>query len=287
MSISYDLRKLQLMQLSILKETKRVCELHGYKFYIMNGTCLGAVRHQGAIPWDDDIDIGMYVEDFEQFIQCQNDFGDEFFIQTVDTDPEFKSMIARIRLKNTTIIEKEYQNCDCNQGVFIDIYPLFGYPNNKVIAQLRSWESLLYRLLLADTAPKNHGKVARACGKFIHFIIPNELKKKIIIILKNKLKMADKKSNWVAFLYGMDVHLFSTIKYPRKMFGEPSKLKYEDEFFPGPTDWDGYLKLRYDDYMKLPPEKERHSYHHFEFVDLEHSYLDYRGIKYLKGIDVN
>ena len=75
--------------------------------------------------------------------------------------------------------------------------------------------------------------------------------------------------------------MFSTIKYPRSMFAKPSMLTYEGEIFPAPTDWDGYLKLRYNDYMKLPPKDKQNSYHDFEFVDLDHSYLDYKGIKYL------
>ena len=279
----YDLRRLQLMQLEILKEVKRVCEKHNFKFFIMNGTCLGAVRHHGSIPWDDDIDIGMYAEDFDKFVRCQKDFDSKYFIQTIDTDPEFRTMIARVRLAGTTIIEKEFEDCDCNQGVFIDIYPLFGYPSNKVKAQIRSWESLLYRLLLADSAPKNHGKAAVLVGNTVHKILPKRLKKSMIKNLAKKLRSEPKDSEWVAFLYGMDVHVFSTIKYPRTMFGEPSMLTYEGEMLPGPTDWDSYLKLRYKDYMKLPPKEKQSSYHSFEFVDLDHSYLDYKGIKYLKS----
>ena len=66
-----------------------MCDLRGITFYIMNGTCLGAVRHKGFIPWDDDVDIGMHIKDFERFIQCQNDFQDKFFNQSADTDRDF------------------------------------------------------------------------------------------------------------------------------------------------------------------------------------------------------
>lgn len=282
MKNEYDIRKLQLMQLDILKEVKRVCELHNFTFYIMNGTCLGAVRHHGSIPWDDDIDIGMYAETFDQFVRCQNDFGPDYFIQTVKTDPEFRTMIARVRLKGTTIIEKEFEDCDINHGVFIDIYPLFGYPDNLVLAQIRSWESLLYRLLLADRPPQNHGRAAVLIGMAVHKCIPSGLKKKIIRRIHRRLRSEPNNSRYVAFLYGMDVHLFHTIKYERAWFSKPSKLSYESLMLPGPTDWDSYLKIRYHDYMKLPPKDKRESYHSFEFVDLEHPYQIYKGKKYLR-----
>ncbi|MBR7189908.1 MAG: LicD family protein, partial [Oscillospiraceae bacterium] len=169
---SYDLRRLQLMQLKILKEFVRVCQKHGFRFYIMNGTCLGAIRHGGFIPWDDDIDVGMYAEDYDRFIRCGADFGEEFFLQTIETDPGFKTMIARIRLNGTTILEKDFIDADIHHGVFIDVYPLFGYPEEPVRAQMRSWESLLYRMLLMEEAPRNHGKAAKIVGTVACSVIP-------------------------------------------------------------------------------------------------------------------
>ena len=177
---TYDLRRLQLLQLKILKEFVRVCRKHGLRFYIMDGTCLGAIRHQGFIPWDDDIDVGMYAEDFDRFIRCSEDFGPEYFLQTIETDPEFKTMIARVRLNGTTIIEKDFMNADIHQGVFIDVYPLFGYPSNSVKAQWRSWESLLYRMLLMEEAPRNHGKAAKIAGSLACRAIPRGAQKSLI-----------------------------------------------------------------------------------------------------------
>lgn len=279
---SYDLRRLQLMQLDILKELVRVCQKHGFRFYIMNGTCLGAVRHKGFIPWDDDIDVGMYAEDFDQFINCSDEFGKKYFLQTIKTDPEFKTMIARVRLNGTTLIEKDFRNADIHQGVFIDIYPLFGYPSNPIKAKIRSWESLLYRMLLLEEAPRNHGKIVKIVGTIACRVIPRGMQKKLIEYIHEKLRRESKDSRYVAFLYGMDVHLFSTVKYERAWFGEPTLMQFEDIFLPTPTDYDNYLKIRYSDYMKLPPKEKQNSYHSFEFVDLDCSYTEYRGKKYLK-----
>lgn len=280
---SYDLRRLQLMQLDILKELVRVCDKHDFHFYIMNGTCLGAIRHKGFIPWDDDIDVGMYAEEFDKLIQCSDEFGEKYFLQTIETDSEFKTMIARIRLNGTTIIEKDYMDADIHHGVFIDIYPLFGYPANPVKAKIRSWESLLYRMLLSGDAPKNHGKAAKIIGTVTCGILPKKVQKSIADSIHKKLRSEPENTRYVAFLYGMDVHLFSTIRYERSWFGQPSYVQFEDIVLPAPTDYDSYLKIRYKNYMELPPKEKQNSYHSFEFVDLDHSYTEYKGKKYLIG----
>lgn len=278
---SYDLRRLQLMQLKILKEFIRVCNVHGFRFYIMNGTCLGAIRHKGFIPWDDDIDVGMYVEDFDQLVKCGNEFGADFFFQTIETDPGFKTMIARVRLNGTTLIEKNFINADIHQGVFIDIYPLFGYPQNSIKARILSWESLLYRMLLMGEPPKNHGKVMKIVGSVAFVIIPQKLQEKIIQLIHKKLRNESKKSRYVAFLFGMDVHLFSTIKYERSWFEKPTMVQFEDILLPAPTDYDSYLKVRYNNYMQLPSKEKQNSYHSFEFVNLDQSYIEFKGKKYM------
>lgn len=283
MSNKYDLRRLQLLQLDILKEVKRVCDEHNLTFYIMNGTCLGAIRHKGAIPWDDDIDIGMYVADFDKFVTLQKELDNKYFIQTIDTDPEFCTMIARVRMQGTTIIEKDFEDCDINHGVFIDIYPLFSYPTNPISERILSWKSLVYRLLLAGRPPKNHGILAKKIGNIILRVYSGTKRDKYIRGFHQKLRNGDTRSRYVAFLYGMDVHLFRTIKYERTWFGKPTMVQYENTTMPAPTDWDSYLKIRYNDYMKLPPVDKRSSYHSFEFVDLDNSYERYKGIKYLKN----
>ncbi len=280
---TYDLRRLQLMQLNILKELVRICDNHGFKFYIMNGTCLGAIRHKGFIPWDDDIDVGMYAEEFDQLIKCADEFGEDFFLQTIETDPEFKTMIARIRLNGTTLIEEDFIDADIHQGVFIDIYPLFGYPGNKIKAQKRSWDSLLYRMLLLGEPPRNHGGLVKVLGRMAFTIIPRKAQQKLIGSIHKKLRSESNHTRYVAFLYGMDVHMFSTIKYERTWFGEPTMVQFEDLLLPAPTDYDSYLKIRYNDYMKLPPKEKQNSYHSFEFVDLDNSYLIYKGKKYMRN----
>ena len=276
----YDMKRLQRLQLEILLEIRRVCDLRGITFYIMNGTCLGAVRHKGFIPWDDDVDIGMHIKDFERFIQCQNDFQDKFFIQSADTDRDFKLMIARVRMNGTTLIEKSFAHLDIHQGIFVDIYPLFGYPTNKAAAKIRSLESILYRILLSGETPQNHGISVKIVGNALLALYYGEKRKRTVKKLYARLKGEREDSEKVAFLFGMDVSLFYTIEYQRSWFEKPSIVIFEGYEMPAPTDWDSYLRTRYNDYMKLPPKEKRMAHHGYRLVDLDHSYLDYKGTAY-------
>ena len=119
---------LQKALLEIFKAFVAVCEKHHLRYYLIGGTCLGAVRHKGFIPWDDDIDVGLPREDYEKFIQLQDEFKDTpYFIQTWKSDPKYIYGYAKLRNSNTTYIENFYKHFQFNQGLWIDIFPIDGF----------------------------------------------------------------------------------------------------------------------------------------------------------------
>ena len=127
------LRKVQLLELEIAKELKRICEKNNIKFFFLWGSLLGAVRHQGFIPWDDDMDFGMLREDYEKLIEaCKTDLDERFFLQTWDTDSNYPFSYAKLRLKGTHFIEQFAGNSMLNDGIFIDIFPLDNAPDTCV-----------------------------------------------------------------------------------------------------------------------------------------------------------
>ena len=128
---SYNIKDLQNVELEILLEVDRICKKHGVKYFLVSGTLLGAVRHKGFIPWDDDIDICMPVSDYRKFCKiAQEELGENFFFQSYETD-FYDRWFAKIRKNNTTCIEKVYENSRLHQGVWIDIFPLIGVKNNE------------------------------------------------------------------------------------------------------------------------------------------------------------
>lgn len=119
------LRQLQLSELEILKEFVRICEKHHLKYVLTGGTLLGAVRHGGFIPWDDDIDVAMLRADYDRFAQlCKDELGPKFFYQSPATDPYYFLTYAKIRKNGTEIYEERFRKAKFHKGIFIDIFPL-------------------------------------------------------------------------------------------------------------------------------------------------------------------
>ena len=132
-----NIKAMQACQLRILVDFQKVCEKNNIRFYLAFGTCLGAIRHQGFIPWDDDIDVFMRVEDIKKLIKLQDQFPSNLYLQTHEKEPEFGLPIVRVRDSNTTLIEADHANRDINHGVYIDIYPLF-YCDGRYIQKMKT-----------------------------------------------------------------------------------------------------------------------------------------------------
>lgn len=161
------MNELQKCQLGILKEIDRVCKENQIKYCLAFGSCLGAVRHKGFIPWDDDVDVFMPIDDFERFNHCYEKIKKPYFIQSKLTDKEYGLLITRVRNSDTTLIEKAEINRNINHGVFVDIYPLFNSPQKKWKGNFQSISSYIYRLFLYNAPPVNHGKKKEVISKIV------------------------------------------------------------------------------------------------------------------------
>ena len=124
--------KLKQIELNLLVCFKEICEKHKLDYFLTGGTLLGAVRHKGFIPWDDDIDVGMPREDYETFLRVASScLPDGIFLQTRKTDPEVPFNFAKLRDSRTTFIETSIKDLDINHGVYIDIFPIDYFPASK------------------------------------------------------------------------------------------------------------------------------------------------------------
>ena len=129
-----DLRKAQLIMLEMLVEFDAICSKYNLKYWLDSGTLLGAVRHKGFIPWDDDIDLSMPVEDYNKFIEiAENELSKDVFFQIKERDKEFKFDYIKLRSNKASIVEFHEKNKEINyhQGIFVDIFPMLTLENSK------------------------------------------------------------------------------------------------------------------------------------------------------------
>jgi|LSQX01.3.fsa_nt_gb lipopolysaccharide cholinephosphotransferase len=244
------LRKLQLLQFKILLEVKRICEKHDIQYFLMGGTLLGAVRHRGFIPWDDDIDVGMMRSEYDRFLEiCREELSPEFFLQTYETDSTYAYSFAKIRLNGTEYPEPA--NCDVlhHKGICIDIFSFDKAPNNNLLRKLYriiSMEidimcNIKYRYTRPDS-PLNL-KILR--------LISRLFSKEQLIRMRDDISKRYNDKNTGFLMNGT----FNC--YPSHIFDHFLKLEFEGIEFPVPAGYITYLEYAYGDYQKLPPESRR------------------------------
>jgi lipopolysaccharide cholinephosphotransferase len=250
-----------------------LCIKHDIKYYMLGGTMLGAVRHKGFIPWDDDMDIGLPRPDYEKLLALpQSEWPANIKLNTPATDghpyPYSKLIDA-----NTTLVEDLGK--DIVQGIFIDIFPLDGAGSNKNQAiRHKKKISLLMRFLYASIFShyKNKPIWKKIAITFIRLTRPNYW---LNTIEKNLTRKDFYKNTYVGNLVGAwgDKEIV-----PREYFGQPTLYEFKDKQFYGVEKYDDYLTCLYGDYMKLPPIEKQKSHHLVKYINLN---LPYE--KYLKG----
>ena len=274
------LKKMQHKQLEMLKELDRVCAKNGLHYCLSSGTCLGAVRHQGFIPWDDDIDVYMSWSDVEALVECRYDFDKKYFVQSYKTDPQFPSTHYRLCDSSTSCFLEETKGLDINHGIFIDIYVYYPFPNNAFRVRKTIIDSFIYRILVLGNGPRNHGVAAKMIGALISNLYCGKKRDKKIASVEKEYKNNGGK-RFVATYFGKDITLTKVIKYPKEWFDKPKYLKFEDMMVPCPGDPDAYCKLQYgNSYMELPPEEERKPHHDFIYFSADEPYTKYKGVFY-------
>ena len=263
------------VQLDLLAKLDEICEKNNLHYYLAFGTCLGALRHKGFIPWDHDIDVLMPIEDAIKLPGLQKEFGESYFVQCKDTDPEFDAICYRLCDSRTTCIEKNTEIRNCNYGISIDIYPYYNTPAGKIKFHTYIWKSYIYKILVAERMPRNHGALMRFASRVLLWLYKGDSRKKKIRKIEKKLRGVPK-GKYIQDYFGLDITLFSAITYPREWFGEPRKLEFEGRLFNGATEPEKYMTRRYGDYMKLPPVEDQVNTLLEDFIiDTEVGYKEY------------
>ncbi len=273
--MSVSLRELQLCELDALKDVKKVCEKHGIRYYLSSGTLLGAVRHQGFIPWDDDIDIEMPYADYLRFLEiAPKELGDRYTLQNSDTDPFFHFAYSRIRKNNTTMMREWERSIPSHHGVWLDVFPIANVGGKldyrvkrlmlKACTFLRMHDYVfeLNRKWLAEQSSHLQIGLVKAARK-LPMPVRESLRRAMLRRVFSQKEKPFLSNVWTSI----------TRRIPKEAFDEPAAvLRFEDDEFTAPKDYDCYLRTAYGDYMTPPPEDQRSGGHGDLILDLEHEW---------------
>lgn len=282
-----DIHQLHKFQYKILEEFDRVCKKYGLTYFLAYGTLLGAVRHNGFIPWDDDIDTLMPYQDYLKLKKVpKEEWQEPFFFQDCYTDPAFRVCFSKLRNSNTTLITDATVNMDINQGVDIDIYPLINLADNSVERKLQMMETQLYMLLQVNDPPRKHGKIYYYAGKIALGMLPERVKARLKDKLLKRITSYETKDTKECYVVNGNLEVLRQT-LSRKWFSSAVKHVFENEEFPIPVGADEWLRLRYGDkYMEMPPKEiQGIKWDMFVKIDLENGYKKYKGIYYCTNTD--
>lgn len=251
-----ELKQIQKIQLELIREVVRICKKCGIHFNMVGGTMLGAIRHKGYIPWDDDADIGFLRTEYEKFRKaCKTELNHEkYYMQDLRDTKGYRWGYGKLRRKNTEFIRLNQEFMPYEQGISIDLMPFDNVPDQWLFRRIHFFRCFLYRKFFwSEVGNRTEKNLGIKIIYKIMGLIPMEM------LIRSYQRFIDagqrKKTQLVRIL------TFPTPKgiygYERKWYTHLSKYQFEDIKLPGARDYDGYLRVKYGNYTELPPVEKR------------------------------
>lgn len=271
------LNKLKKVELEILKDFIAICKKYDLPYFATGGTAIGALRHQGFIPWDDDIDVCMLRKDYDKFMEVgPKEFGDKYIFMTTDTEPRYPLMFGKMVKKGTRFVEDAYQQADYPLGIYIDIFPYDQTPEDETLRkkyQKKTWNIARMHVLtlignpkLPDSMTGIKKGIASAGCHVVHFlfrlfrITPEKTAKKYLTWAASCPEPESDLYIDYSYITGENLMIRTKTSFPT------IEMPFEDITVSMVRDYDSFLRPEYGDYMELPPEGERHN-HYAAFID--------------------
>ena len=268
-----NVRDVQDKILEVMKFIDGICRREGIEYYIMGGTALGAIRHGGFIPWDDDLDIFMTPSEYEKFKAAfERENPSQFVIQEWRTTPDYLEY-AKVRMNGTTFIEESFKDrLDMHHGIYVDIMMLHKVPKRRVTQKLVYYESkfvTLYGLSQRNWKPKTKGQ---ALALKLLKILPRRMMAKSFY---KRIYRYDGLTDGFKYCYWITPAGFKNGLFDKEFFESPVDVPFEDTVLLGSEKIKEYLEYRYGDYMKLPSEEARRAAVHAMIYDTNRDYKEY------------
>lgn len=250
------LRQVQLIQLEMLTEVDRICRKCGIKYNIIAGTLLGAVRHGGYIPWDDDADVALLRPEYEKFRRaCRTELDKTRFIfQDHRNTKGYRWGYGKIRRKDTLFLREHQEHMPYMQGIFIDVFPLDGVPDNYVLRSMENFECFCIRKLLWARVGKYAEK--NLIKRKIYKLLDKMPEKMIFSYYHMMIRRANSKRTRMVRILTFPTPN-NEYGYYRCWYENSTDTVFEGKVFKGIKDYDSYLSFKFGDYMELPPMEKR------------------------------
>lgn len=265
------LKQIQNVELEILDEIMRLCKKHHIHFAMMGGTCLGAVRHHGMIPWDDDIDLGMLRADYERFIKiCESELDSKYFFQHFGTEEKCAFIFGKVRKNDTEMKEAYSSDVKMHHGIWVDVFP-FDYVNDDIHVFQKEYNKVLFlrNLLIVKQGFKLKEsmsfmvKVLYYLVKLFIWFVPKSYLIKKLIQLMTKYNEVETST---LFPYGCawkEKELISKADFQEVIY-----MEFNGRMVPVFKQYDKYLTKLYGDYMTPPPTEKQNSGHNLSNVKI-------------------
>ncbi|MCI9535098.1 MAG: LicD family protein [Lachnospiraceae bacterium] len=251
-----ELKQIQAIQQDLIQEVARICRKCGIHFNMVGGTMLGAIRHKGYIPWDDDADIGFLRTEYEKFREaCKSELNHEkYYMQDLRDTEGYRWGYGKLRRKNTEFIRLNQEFMPYGQGISIDLMPFDNVPDSFLARRIHFFRCFLYRKLFWSEVGSRSEK-----NIWIRFLYKGMRLIPMKQIVKSYQRFIDsgqkKKTRLVRIL------TFPTPKkvygYERRWYTQLQPYPFGEMMLPGAKDYDGYLQVKYGNYMELPPIEKR------------------------------
>lgn len=250
-------RHLQMVILSIARDIDTLCRKNNIQYYLIGGSAIGAIRHKGFIPWDDDLDIIMDAANYEKFITvCRTQLdNDKYYFQEGIKD--WPLPFSKLKLKGTHLKEFEGIGNSETDGIYVDIFKMDNVSNNRIIAR---WQYLCGKLYLAYQLSVRTYKSA-SLKKRILMALSFPLGSKYIRdwVLKQTTKYNNSETDYYGFFFGRT--RFNNAVVRKDLYGNPKYVPFEDTMLPVPEHYHKYLTHMFGNYMQLPPIEQRKGLH--------------------------